>query len=76
MAGLVRAEAEVPPHLVPVRVRGDPPPRPGAAATSPADRPARCGATIELVLRNGRVLRVPEAIVPEVLARLAAALDG
>jgi transposase len=31
---------------------------------------------VELVLSNGRVLRVSEAIAPEVLARLAAALDG
>jgi transposase len=34
------------------------------------------GATIEVVLSNGRVLRVSEAIAPEVLGRLAAALDG
>ena len=38
-------------------------------------RPARSGATIELVLPNGRVLRVSEAMRPEVLGRLAAALD-
>jgi hypothetical protein len=31
---------------------------------------------IEVVLSNGRVLRAAEAIRPEVLARLAAALDA
>jgi transposase len=31
---------------------------------------------IEVVLRNGRVLRVAEAIRPEVLGRLAVALEG
>jgi transposase len=57
---------------VPVRLVEDPPHRPQASASS---RPGRSGTTIELVLRNGRVLRVSEAIVPEVLGRLAAALD-
>ena len=32
--------------------------------------------TIEVVLTNGRVLRVGETIGPEVLGRLAAALDA
>jgi len=76
MSGLVRTEPEVPPRLVPVRVVEDPPPRPQAPASSRPDRPARSGMTIELVLRNGRVLRVSEAIRPEVLGRLAAALDA
>jgi transposase len=76
MPGLVRMEPEVPPTLVPVRVVEDPPRRPQAPASSRPERPARSGATIELVLRNGRVLRVSEAIAPEVLGRLAAALDG
>ena len=31
---------------------------------------------VELVLRNGRVLRVAETMVPELLGRMAAALDG
>jgi transposase len=31
---------------------------------------------VEVVLRNGRVLRISEAIQPEVLGRLAAALDA
>ncbi len=76
MPGLVRMEPEAPPTLVPVRVVEDQAPRPQAATSSGLERPARSGATIELVLRNGRVLRVSEAIAPGVLGRLATALDG
>lgn len=76
MPGLVRMELEGSPTLVLVRVVEDPPPRSLASASPRPDRPARSGATIELVLRNGRVLRVSDAIAPEVLGRLAAALDG
>ncbi len=76
MPGLVRTEPEVATTLVPVRVVEDPQARPQAPGSSRPERPARSGATIELVLRNGRVLRVSEAILPEVLGRLAAALDG
>jgi transposase len=76
MPGLVRTEPEVQPSLVPVRVVEDPPLRPQAPASPRPERPARSGATIEVVLRNGRVLRVSEAIRPDVLGRLAAALDA
>ena len=76
MPGLVRTESEVPPNLVPVRVVEDPPLRPQTSASPRPERPARSGAMIELVLSNGRVLRVSEAIRPEVLGRLAAALDA
>lgn len=76
MPGVVRAETDAPSALVPVRLVEDPTPRPQAAASARPERPARSGATIELVLRNGRVLRVAEAIRPEVLGRLAAALDA
>jgi transposase len=76
MPGLVRMEPEVPPTLVPVRVVEDQPRRRQSLGSSRPERPARSGTTIELVLRNGRVLRVSEAIAPEVLGRLAAALDG
>jgi transposase len=73
MPGLVRAEPEAP-ALVPVRVFDE---VPTSKPPSPRqDRPSRPGATVEVVLRNGRELRVAEAIEPEVLARLAAALDG
>ena len=75
MPGLVRTEPEIPPSLAPVRLVEDPP-RPQASASSRPERPVRPGATIEVVLRNGRVLRVSEAIAPEVLGRLAAALEG
>jgi len=74
MPGLVTTEPEAPPTLVPVRVVDNPPPLP--QASSRPERPTRSGATVELVLRNGRVLRASEAIAPEVLGRLAAALDG
>jgi transposase len=58
MPGLIRAKPEAPPTLVPVRVVDDPP-SPQRPSTPPhPERPARAGATIELVLRNGRVLRV------------------
>lgn len=75
MPGLVRAEADAPPALVPVRVVEEAPP---VSTPSPPqrDRPSRSGATVEVVLRNGRVMRVAEEIEPEMLARLAAALDG
>lgn len=76
MPGLVRAEPEVASTLVPVRVVEDPPLRRQAPASPRPERPARSGATVEVVLRNGRVLRVSEAIAPEVLGRLATALDG
>lgn len=76
MPGLVRMEPEASPTLVPVRVVEDRPPRPQSPASSRPERPARSSATIELVLQNGRVLRASEAIAPEVLGRLAAALDG
>lgn len=39
-------------------------------------RDRRRSGTIEVRLFNGRVLKVDEGIAPEVLARLAAALDG
>jgi transposase len=74
MPGVVRADAAA--TLVPVRVVEDPLPGPQAPASPRPERPARSGVPIELVLRNGRVLRVSEAIAPEVLGRLAAALDG
>jgi hypothetical protein len=61
---------------VPVRVIEDPPPRPQAAASSCREQLTRSGVTMELVLRNGRVLLVSEAIPSEVLGRLAATPDG
>ncbi|WP_244408520.1 hypothetical protein [Roseomonas fluvialis] len=57
LPGLVRMEPEVSPTLVPVRVIEDQPPRPQARASSRRERPSRSGATIEQVLRNGRVLQ-------------------
>lgn len=78
MPGVVRAEAA--PVLVPVRIVEDTArkeaARPPLSSRRPPDRLGKSAATIELVLSNGRVLRVSEAIAPEVLGRLAAALDG
>jgi hypothetical protein len=68
-------EPEVSPARVPVRVVDDPRSRLQALASFRADRPARSGTTIELALRNGRMLRVSEVIVPEALGRLAPVLD-
>lgn len=78
MPGVVRAEAA--PALVPVRVMEDAPSKPLPRASSPPRKPVKwpgkTAATVEVVLSNGRVLRVSEAIRPEVLGRLAAALDA
>ena len=78
MPGVVRAEAA--PALVPVRIVKDAPPKeapcPPPAARGSGERSSKSAATVEVVLSNGRVLRVCEAIAPEVLGRLAAALDG
>ncbi|NOG72206.1 transposase [Roseicella sp. DB1501] len=78
MPGVVRAEAA--PALVPVRLVDDAPqkeaPRPPPLAHGSAERPSKSAAMVEVVLSNGRVLRVSEAIRPEVLGRLAAALEA
>ena len=65
------------PTLVPVRVVDEAPtaPRPRRGPCARPARPAKA-ATIELVLPNGRLLRVAETIRPELLGRLAAALEG
>ena len=78
MPGVVRAETA--PALVPVRIVEEAPPkeapRPSPASRGSGERASKSAATVEVVLSNGRVLRVSEAIAPEVLGRLAAALDG
>lgn len=76
MPGVTRVENAS--TLVPVNVVADPPPQ-GArqlASPGPVRRSGKATAMIEVVLRNGRVLRVAEAIRPEVLGRLAAVLEG
>jgi transposase len=66
------------PSFVPVQVVEAPPA--AAAVASPAPEPpgpAGCrAATVEVVLANGRVLRVAEDIAPAALRRLVGALDG
>jgi transposase len=78
MPGVVRADAAA--TLVPVRIVEDAPPkavpRPAVVSRRSIERAGKSAAAVEVVLRNGRVLRVSEAIAPEVLGRLAAALDG
>jgi transposase len=77
MPGVVRAETA--PALVPVRIVEDAPPkeapRPPPLSRESGERSVKSAAMVEVVLSNGRVLRVSEAIRPEVLGRLAAALD-
>lgn len=75
MPGVLRAETA--PALVPVRIVEDAPPKeaPVPSRRSVA-RAGKSAAMVEVVLSNGRVLRVSEAIRPEVLGRLAAALDA
>ena len=41
-----------------------------------ADAVPACGSAIEVRLRNGRMLRVPEGIAPARVAQLAEALEG
>ncbi len=78
MPGVVRAEAA--PALVPVRVveaaACKQAPHPALPPRGPVVRPGKAAAMVEVVLTNGRVLRVFETIRPEVLGRLAAALDA
>jgi len=78
MPGVLRAEAAG--SLVPVRiVEAAPPkeaPRPPRPSRGSAERAGKSAAMVEVVLSNGRMLRVSEAIRPEVLGRLAAALDA
>lgn len=63
------------PALVPVRVVDASPATARPEQRPRLERPTKV-AMIELVLPNGRLLRVPETIRPEVLGRLAAALEG
>lgn len=74
MPGMVRTQA--PAALVPVRVVADGPQRQEPPGRGPTARPGNPAATIEVVLSNGRMLRVCEAIGPQVLGRLVAALDA
>jgi len=72
MPGVTRVDGS--PAMVPVSVVAEPRPKEMSPFHSPGSPQAT--AMIEVVLTNGRVLRFPEAIRPDVLGRLAAALDG
>lgn len=76
MPGVVRAEGSS--VLVPVHVvdKAPPQPLPTSPPHGPVERHGKTASTIEVVLTNGRVLRVSEAIRPEALGRLAAALES
>ena len=78
MPGVVRAEAS--PMLLPVRIvegaQRKEAPRPLRSSRGSAERSGKSVAVVEVMLSNGRMLRVSETIAPEVLGRLAAALDG
>ncbi|WP_376967650.1 transposase (plasmid) [Azospirillum sp. A26] len=67
------------PDFVPVHVLAAAPAGlPSAVMTSPTSEPApveRRAALVEVVLSNGRVLRVAEDIAPAMLRRLVGALD-
>ena len=78
MPGVVRADAAA--TLVRVRIVEDAPPndapRPPPSSRGSAERAGKSAATAEVGLPKGRVLRVSQAIRPEVPGRLAAALDA
>jgi transposase len=78
MPGVVCADAA--PRLVRVHVIDDAPttqtPRPPSPSRGRLERPGKAASVIEVALPNGRLLRVSESIRPEVLGRLAAALDA
>lgn len=78
MPGVVHAQNVA--GLVPVRVVEELPrkaaPRPQEPSRKSAERPNRVAEMIEVVLNNGRMLRVRETIPPRRLGQLAAALEG
>ncbi|MFI4972032.1 MAG: IS66-like element accessory protein TnpA [Hyphomicrobiales bacterium] len=48
----------------------------GSCIAPPAEHDKRARPTIEVVLRNGRVLRLLEGVPPQLVGQLADALDG
>ncbi|MGA2127561.1 MAG: transposase [Xanthobacteraceae bacterium] len=67
-AGASSAEPGGQARFVPVAVA------PGNGVAPPME--SRSGSTIEVVLRNGRVLRLPDGVAPTWVAGLADALEG
>jgi transposase len=57
-------------RFVPVAVTG------ASSFAPPAESDKRARPTIEVVLRNGRVLRLLEGVPPQLVGQLADALDG
>jgi transposase len=64
--------------FVPVRIEEPAPPRPASPSAVPAlpSKSRRRASIVEIVLGNGRVVKVEDSIDPGALARLIAALDG
>ena len=80
LPGVSRAADAPPASFAPVRVIENASAAPSAVSSSssprPAVRPRAPVPIVELVLRNGRVLRIAESMAPDLLGRMAAALDG
>jgi transposase len=80
LAGVSRADATPLKAFAPVRVIENGAATRAAISTSSspraAARPRAPVPIVELLLRNGRVLRIAETMAPELLGRMAAALDG
>lgn len=80
LPGVLRASDAPQASFAPVRVIENALAAPAAISPSrsarPAVRPRAPVPIVELVLRNGRVLRVAETMAPDALGRMATALDG
>jgi transposase len=64
--------------FVPIRIEEPAPPKPASPSAVPAlpSSSRRRTSIVEIVLGNGRVVKVEDSIDPVALARLIAALDG
>ena len=71
----ISLNGEQKPVFVPVRIEAMPAVAASAIAV-PVAQPQRRAGAIEIVLTNGRIMRVEEGIDPVKLGRLVAALDG
>jgi transposase len=77
LAGISLAAPPASP-FVPVRIEEPVPPKPTSPSAVPvlASSSRRRASIVEIVLGNGRVVKVEDSIDPGALARLIAALDG
>ena len=72
LAGITFGAKPATASFVPVQIGGPAPPLSSPAAAQPTRRRG----TVEIILGNGRTVKVDEHIDPAALARLVAALDG